>query len=84
MNKNNGADYLIGMWMWPQSVLVHGAQKTVDYCSRAKVTDVFFLAKGLAGTTAFHSAHAPSVNERDLLQELIDSAHQRGIRVHAQ
>lgn len=72
-----------GIWMWAQNVIARGAEKTLDSCLRAGITDVFFLTKGLAGTTAFHSAYAPQMCERDLLQEVLDAAHWRGIRVHA-
>jgi len=74
---------MLGIWMWQQTLLVHGAQKLVEHCARAHITDIFFLAKGLAGTATFHSACAPSTSERDLLQELIQAAHAHGIRVHA-
>lgn len=74
---------MLGMWMWVQNVQAHGAEKTVSYCARAGVTDLFFLTKGIAGTAAYASAYAPHVCERDLLRELIDAAHRCGIRVHA-
>lgn len=72
-----------GIWMWAQNVIAYGAEKTLDSCRRAGITDVFFLTKGLAGTAAFRSAYAPWMCERDLLQEVLDAAHRRGIRVHA-
>jgi len=74
---------ILGVWMWPLSVRVHGAEKVIHYCARARVTDIFFLTKGLAGTTAYLSEIAPPMCERDLLRELLDAAHGRGIRVHA-
>ena len=74
---------MLGVWMWPSSLLMRGAEKTVSWCARAKVTDIYFLVKGLAGKTAYCGAYAPTVCERDLLRELIDAAHSRGIRVHA-
>ena len=74
---------VLGMWMWPGSVEQCGAAQTVSRCARAGVTDVFFLAKGMAGTTAFHGSVAPTFSERDLLRELTDEAHRQGIRVHA-
>ncbi len=72
-----------GVWMWPQSILARGAEKTADDCVRARITDIFFLVKGLRGTTAYPGSFAPSLCERDLLRELICAAHTRGIRVHA-
>ena len=74
---------ILGVWMWPQSVQIHGAKKTVEYCVRAGVTDIYFLAKGLAGTTAHLGAIAPACCDRDLLGELLSAAHARGVRVHA-
>ena len=74
---------VLGMWMWPQSVRIHGAEKVIDHCARAKVTDVYFLTKGLGGTTAYRSKFAPCDGDRDLLRELLDAAHARGVRVHA-
>ena len=74
---------MMDVWMWPQSVLLHGAEKTVSNCARAGFTDIFFLAKGLAGTTTFHGSFAPHCSQRDLLKEVLAAAHKRGIRVHA-
>ena len=62
---------------------VLGAQSIVSRCMRLGVTDIFFLAKGLAGTTAHFSRLAPACCKRDLLRELLDAAHAQGIRVHA-
>ena len=73
----------LGVWMWPQSIRISGAKRIVSRCARIGVTDIFFLAKGLAGTTAHFSQYAPACCERDLLRELLDQAHLQGIRVHA-
>ena len=73
----------LGVWMWPQSVRERGAQHVVSVCRRVGVTDIFFLVKGLAGTTSFQSQIAPACCERDLLRELLDAAHAQGMRVHA-
>lgn len=72
-----------GVWMWSDSILLHGAERTVSYCAQAGVTDIYFLVKGLKGTIAYPSAYAPPASQRDLLKELLDAAHARGIRVHA-
>ena len=74
---------ILGVWMWPYNVQQRGAENVIAWCARAKVTDVFFLVKGMAGKTAGRSQYAPSVCERDLLQEVIQAAHAKGIRVHA-
>jgi len=73
---------VLGVWMWPQSVLQSGAPKVAERCARAGITDIFFLTKGLAGTASYRSAIAPC-GERDLLRELLESARPLGIRVHA-
>lgn len=74
---------VFGVWMWPQSVCDLGAQRVAELCAHISVTDIYFLTKGLAGTASYRSAIAPPCCERDLLAELLDAAHARGIRVHA-
>ena len=74
---------VFGVWMWPQSIRISGAQAVASRCARMGVTDIFFLTKGLAGTTSYPSRFAPAACERDLLRELLDAAHAQGIRVHA-
>lgn len=74
---------IFGVWMWPKSVRVDGAEAVVSRCKRAGVTDIYFLTKGLAGTASYRSALAPMDCERDLLGELLEAAHKVGIRVHA-
>jgi len=72
-----------GVWMWPQSIVVHGAQRTVSWCKRAGITDIYFLTKGLKGETAYPSEIALACSSHDLLGELLREAHAAGIRVHA-
>ncbi len=74
---------IFGVWMWPKSVRVDGAEAVVSRCKRAGVTDIYFLTKGMAGTVSYRSAIAPMDCERDLLGELLEAAHKAGIRVHA-
>ena len=74
---------VFGVWMWPLNVRKYGAAQVVCHCAKAGITDLFFLVKGLAGTTAYPSAFAPAVCECDLLKELIREAHKCGMRVHA-
>ena len=74
---------VLGVWMWPETVAAYGAEKVVLYCAWAGITDIFFLAKGLAGTVSFSSSFAPAFSGRDLLKELLNAAQERGIRVHA-
>lgn len=73
----------LGVWMRPQSIRISGAKRVVSRCARIGVTDIYFLVKGLAGTTAHLSQYAPACCERDLLRELLEHAHLQGIRVHA-
>lgn len=74
---------VFGVWMWPQSIIDHGAQWVAQRCALIGVTDIFFLTKGLAGTASYRSTFAPPCSPRDLLAELIEAAHASGIRVHA-
>ena len=74
---------VLGVWMWPDSLKKSGAESTVARCARMGVTDLFFLTKGLAGTVAYASEIAPCDPGVDLLRDLLDCAHRRGIRVHA-
>ena len=74
---------VFGVWMWPDSLRSQPAERAADRCASLGVTDIFFLTKGLAGTVPFPGGPAPAASERDLLRELLDSAHRRGIRVHA-
>lgn len=73
---------ILGMWMWAQNVRAYGAEHVLSWCQKARVTDLFFLTKGLSGVTAFRSALAPC-EEKDLLREVTECAHQKGMRVHA-
>ena len=79
----NDEQMMIGMWVWQDRIQRLGAKTVVSLCARAGVTDLFFLTKGLAGLTACRSHLAPAACDRDLLQELLDESHERGIRVHA-
>ena len=74
---------VLGVWMWPDSLKKSGAENAMARCARMGVTDVFFLTKGLAGTVAYASEIAPCEPGTDLLRDLLNYAHRRGIRVHA-
>lgn len=74
---------IFGVWMWPDSLTAAPAEQVAGRCARIGVTDICFLTKGLAGTVSYTGGTAPSASSRDLLRELLDSAHSRGIRVHA-
>ena len=74
---------VLGVWMWPESLKNHGAESAVTRCARMGVTDLFFLTKGLAGTVSYASEIVSCEPGADLLRDLLDCAHRRGIRVHA-
>ena len=74
---------VFGVWMWPESLVSSPAEKVAARCARMGVTDIFFLTKGLAGTVSYAGGPAPAGFPGDLLRELLDAAHSRGIRVHA-
>ena len=75
---------ILGMWMWCDDIAMRGADFVFSRCKDAGVTDIYLLVKGMKGTTAFHSPlTTPSIAERDLLQEALDAAHQRDIKIHA-
>ena len=74
---------VLGVWMWPKSVRLYGAQTVVRRCARAGVTDLYFLTKGLSGEASCTGTLAPGVCERNLLDELLSAAHAEGMRVHA-
>ena len=77
-------DSMLGIWMWPESIRLRKTEAVFDACRRAGVTDVFFLTKGLNGTTAFRSPLTPPMDpERALLRDALEAAHERGMRLHA-
>ena len=74
---------ILAVWMWSKSVRERGAETVAAQCARSGITDIFYLVKGLLGTSAYPGKYAPYDEERDLLGELLDAAHRRNIRVHA-
>ena len=74
---------ILSVWMWSKSVRERGAETVVSQCARFGITDIFYLVKGLLGTTAYPGKYAPCDEERDLLGELLTAAHRKNIRVHA-
>ncbi|MGI6724809.1 MAG: hypothetical protein ACOX62_01165 [Christensenellales bacterium] len=73
---------ILGVWMWPGSVREGGAKAAAARCKRTGVTEIYFLTKGMSGKATFSNHIAPVDCGRDLLGELLDIAHQHGIRVH--
>ncbi len=74
---------ILSVWMWSKSVRERGAENVVLQCARSGVTDIFYLVKGLLGTSVYPGKYAPFDEERDLLGELLNAAHRKNIRVHA-
>ena len=74
---------ILSVWMWSKSVRERGAETVAAQCARSGITDIFYLVKGLLGTTIYPGAYAPFDEERDLLGELLNAAHRKNIRVHA-
>ncbi len=74
---------ILAVWMWSKSVRERGAETVVLQCARSGVTDIFYLVKGLLGTSVYPGKYAPFDEERDLLGELLNAAHRKNIRVHA-
>lgn len=82
-------DMIIGEWMWGSTIAdmgVDGAEKIMTRGAEMGITDVYLLVKGTGGKLGYLKTqykNALSRTNRDILQEAIDAAHARGIRIHA-
>ena len=82
-------DMIIGEWMWGSTIAdmgADGAEKIMARCAEMGITDVYLLVKGTGGKLGYLKTqykNALSRTNRDILQEAIDAAHPRGIRIHA-
>ena len=80
---------IVGEWIWGSTIAdmgEGGADKIVARCADAGVTDLYLLVKGTGGTLGYLKTKYTDLltrKNRDILQETIDAAHARGIRVHA-
>ena len=84
---------IVGEWLWASTVYnlgADGAEKIADNCAEMGITDLYLLVKGTNGTVyyakedAVNPSGAPrAYTDRDILQEVIDAAHGKNIRVHA-
>lgn len=80
---------IVGEWMWASTVAdlgENGAEIMMTRCAETGVTDVYLLVKGTSGVLRYLKTKYTdnlSSKTRDVLQEVIDAAHKRGIRVHA-
>lgn len=78
-------DGVVGEWIWGSTIVEDGAETVVGCCAQAGVTDIYLLVKGTGGKLAYRQTEFTNFTDtdRDVLQETIDAAHARGIRVHA-
>ncbi len=80
----------VGEWLWANTVYEAGEDGAEIICSQYAdrgTTDIVLLVKGNLGRVAYLKGEAPLARSdfdgRDILQEVLDAAHARGIRVHA-
>ena len=87
--KEEGNAPILGEWMWASTIAdmgPNGAEILLSRCAEMGVTDVYLLVKGTGGTLGYLNTQYKdrvSRKNRDVLQEAIDAAHPRGIRIHA-
>ncbi|MBO4972211.1 MAG: family 10 glycosylhydrolase [Clostridia bacterium] len=80
---------IVGEWMWGSSIAdagKDGAEKIMTRCAELGITDVYLLVKGTGGKLGYlKTKYTSSLSrtDRDILQEAIDAAHPKGIRIHA-
>jgi Uncharacterized protein conserved in bacteria len=77
-----------GAWLWGSTVYnlgADGAKIITDQMKSYGFTDIFLLVKGTGGSVGYNSKIALSVAhpDMDVLKEVVDEAHKKGIRVHA-
>lgn len=88
-SKNDKPSEIVGEWMWASTIAdlgENGAELIMQRCSETGITDVYLLVKGTGGTLGYLKTKYTdnlSRKNRDVLQEAIDAAHKRGIRLHA-
>ncbi len=80
---------IVGKWIWGSTIAdlgADGAEKMMSRCADEGITDVYLLVKGTGGKLGYLKTQYTGIlsrTNRDVLQETIDAAHKRGIRVHA-
>ena len=80
---------IVGKWLWGSTVAdlgTDGAEIMMSRCAAEGITDVYLLVKGTGGKLGYLKTQYKNLltrAHRDVLQETIDAAHKRGIRVHA-
>ncbi len=87
--QNAESSPIVGKWIWGSSIAdlgVDGAEIMMSRCFDEGITDVYLLVKGTGGKLGYLKTQYKDIltrQNRDVLQETIDAAHKRGIRVHA-
>ena len=80
---------IVGKWIWGSTIAdlgADGAEIMMSKCFSEGITDVYLLVKGTGGKLGYLKTQYTDLltrKNRDVLQETIDAAHKRGIRVHA-
>ena len=80
---------ILGKWIWGSTVAdlgSNGAEILMSRCAAEGITDVYLLVKGTGGKLGYLRTQYKDIltrSDRDVLQETIDAAHKRNIRVHA-
>ena len=80
---------ILGKWIWANTVAElgeDGAEIITARCVEEGITDLYLLVKGTGGKLGYLKTQYTDIlsrTNRDVLQEMIDSAHKRGIRLHA-
>lgn len=80
---------IVGKWIWGSTIAdlgTDGAEIMMGRCASEGITDVYLLVKGTGGKLGYLKTQYTDIlarANRDVLQETIDAAHKRGIRVHA-
>ncbi len=80
---------IVGKWIWGNTISdlgADGAEIIMSRCAAEGITDVYLLIKGTGGKLGYLKTQYTDIlvrKERDVLQETIDAAHKRSIRVHA-
>ena len=81
---------MVGEWLWANTVYEageNGADIICDRYAEMGITDIVLLVKGNLGRVCYLKGEVPMARSdyggRDILQEVLDAAHARGIRVHA-
>lgn len=80
---------IVGKWIWGSTIAdlgADGAEIMMSRCADEGITDVYLLVKGTGGKLGYLKTQYTSIltrKNRDVLQETIEAAHKRDIRVHA-